>query len=138
MSELPTVFEFSKDVSAQEKPPLLPVGEYKGEIVGVEPRLSQSSGNTYAAITFRINPDQYPADFEGEADGYLMAYNRIVLSKDDDRGRYNLRKFCEAIGVPASNRIDLNEWMGAEALVEVAHEAYEGEDRASIKKVNAA
>ena len=130
-----SIMEFSVDLADQEAPPPLPVGQYPAEVMGAVRKTSQTSGNDYAAVSFKISADQYPADFtEGEPDGTTLTYNRVVL-EDSARARYRVRKFCEAIVAPLGRSVDLNDWLGMTATVEVVHETYEGEERAVIKSV---
>lgn len=137
MSDQPSIIEFSEDVATAEAPVPLPVGDYPAEIRGVTSKTSQN-GNPYAQVQFFINPDSYPADYtEGEPDGMILSYNRVSL-QDTPASRHRMRKFLEAIGAPAGKKIDLNDWVGRTAIVSVAHDPYEGENRANIAKVNAA
>jgi len=137
MSDVPSVVEFTEDVGQQEAPEPLPPGEYLATIRGAEARTSQRD-TKYAAVTFHISPDQYPADFtEGDPDGETIIFRRVPL-EDTARARFMLRRFCEAIGATPAKRIDLNEWVGLEAMVTVAHEEYEGMPRATISKVSKA
>lgn len=136
-NSLPSVVEFSEDISQAEPPVPLPVGDYQAEIRAAENKTSQK-GNSYAAVQFFIPPEQYPADYtEGEPDGMILSYNRVGLS-DTPAGRHRVRKFTEAIGAPAGKKVDLNEWVGRTATVTVVHDEYEGEPRAAIAKVSAA
>jgi hypothetical protein len=129
------IMEFSQDLSTAEAPPPLPVGQYLGEIIGAESRVSQTSGNTYAAIQFRINSDQYPADFtEGDPDGITLTYNRLLL-QDTPRDRWRWRKFLESVGGRLSRTVDLSDLLGLTATLDVTHDTYEGETRAQISRV---
>lgn len=137
-SGMPSVIDFSEDISNAEAPVPLPTGDYAAEIRGAAQKTSQTSGNPYASVQFFIPPEQYPADYtEGEPDGMVLTFNRVSLV-DTPAGRHRLRKFLEAIGAPAGKKIDLNEWVGRSATVSVQHDTYEGETRAAIGKVTAA
>ena len=138
MSDLPSVFEFSTDIADAEAPPPLPVGEYEAQIVKAEPALSQNSGNQYAAVSFRIDPAQYPPDFDGAEiypDGVTLVYRRVVL-EENPVAMYNLKNFLLAIDVAPSKMVDLNEWVGQSARVRIAHEVYEGVNRHQIAAVS--
>jgi len=137
MTEQTSIIEYTSDLSEAEAPVPLPAGDYPAEIRSVE-RKTSSKGNDYINVTFMIAPEAYPADYtEGSEEGTILSYGR--LSPDENqRARYNMRKFCEAIGAKMGKSLDLNEWVGLSAIVTVAHETYEGEDRANIKKVNPA
>ncbi len=135
--ELSSIVEFSSDLSKAEAPDPLPVGEYEAVIRAAEVKMSQRE-TRYGAVTFNISADQYPADYtDGGPDGATIIYRRVGL-EDNPQARYGTRRFCEAIGAPLSKKIDVAEWLGMEAIVEIVHETYEGVTRAAIKTVRAA
>lgn len=130
-----SIIEFTDDLANAEAPEPIPAGTYTAEIVKAEAKVSQTSGNTYASVTFRINADDYPADFaNGDPDGTSLSYNRLLL-ENTIQARYRLKKFCESVGAPMGRTVDLNDWLGLTATVEVAQTVYEGEKRAEIKRV---
>lgn len=131
---LPSVMEFSEDVTTAEAPEPLPAGEYTAEIRQVEMKTS-AAGTTYAAVSFFIPADQYPADYtDGNPDGTILVYRRVRY-EDSPRGRYQTRKFCEAIGAPMGRVINAMDWIGLTAVVVIDHEQYEGELQARISRV---
>lgn len=136
MSEV-SILEYSEDISTAEAPPPIPVGEYPATIEAVEQKTSATSGNEYLSVALVIAPDDYPADFDGDMypDGVRLMHNRLI-TEDSPRARYRMRKWCEAIGAKTGKNIDPTEWIGLNCVVGVAHEPWEGEQRATIKKVN--
>ena len=135
--ETMSIVEFSEDISQAEAPEPLPVGEYPATIRQAEVKLSQR-GTKYAAVTFVIAPEEYPADYPAEnaPDGKVVVYRRCSM-EDNPQSRYMLKNFCEAIGATASKKVDVNEWVGLDAVVEIDHDDYEGVTREQIKRVNA-
>jgi hypothetical protein len=133
-----SIVEFSEDISEAEAPEPLPVGEYPATIRAAEVKISQR-GTKYAAVSFMITPDSFPADYpiENAADGKMLIYRRVGM-EDNPQARYMLKNFCNAIGATASKKIDVNEWIGLEASVEVDHDTYEGVTREQITRVNEA
>ena len=139
MSEdnLPSIVEFSDDIGDAEAPTPLPTGIYEASIRAVEQKESQRA-TKYAAVSFFISPEQYPVDFtDGNPEGMTLVYRRVSL-EDNPNSRYNLKRFLTAIGAPLGKRIDLSEWIGCVANVEITHDSYEGVVRAQIAKINAA
>jgi len=135
--ELPSIVSFSIDLSDQEAPEPLPVGKYMGIIRNAEVKESQR-GTRYGAISFHIGADQFPADYkDGNDDGMTLVYRRVGL-EDNPQARYGTKRFIESIGAPLSKQIDVSEWVGLEAVLEVAHETYEGVTRAAINRVHPA
>lgn len=133
-----SIIEFSEDIGEAEAPEPLPVGEYPATIRAAEVKLSQR-GTKYCAVTFVISPDEFPADYpvENAPDGKVIIFRRVGL-EDNPQARYMLRNFCEAIGATPSKRIDVNEWMGLDATVNIEHDTYEGVTREQITRVTEA
>ena len=97
--DLGSIIEYSIDLNDQEAPDPLPAGEYKGIIRKTEKRES-ARGTIYAAVSFSIGAEQYPADFtDGPDDGLTIVYRRVGL-EDNPQSRYGTRRFIEAIGAP--------------------------------------
>jgi hypothetical protein len=136
--ETMTIVEFSEDISEAEAPEPLPVGEYPTSIRAAEVKISQR-GTRYAAVTFVITPEEYPADYpiENAPDGKTIIFRRCSL-EDNPQSRFMLKNFCEAIGATASKKVDVSEWIGLTAMVEVEHDTYEGVTREQITRVNEA
>jgi hypothetical protein len=133
---LPSIIEYSVDISKQDEPDPLPPGDYVGTIRGAVQQLSKKN-TKYAEVAFFIDSDQYPADYtEGNPEGMTLIYRRVSL-EDNPMARYQARKFCEAIGAPMGKKLDLNEWVGLEATVEVVNEIWEGSNRANVSRVRA-
>ena len=135
--EIRSLIEYNDDLSNAEAPVPLPTGTYVGEVRGAEVKDS-SKGSKYVSVTFHINSDDYPPDYtEGDPDGTILTYNRIS-PENTTRARFAMKRFCEALGAPMGRTIDLNDWLGKSALLEVTHDTYEGITRAQIKSVKPA
>jgi hypothetical protein len=137
-NEMMTIVEFSEDISTAEAPEPLPVGEYPATIRAAEVKLSQR-GTRYAAVTFHIAPEEFPADYPSDIapDGKTIVFRRLSM-EDNQQARFGLRRFCESIGAPMSKKVDLSEWVGLDAKIEVEHDTYEGVTREQIVRVNEA
>lgn len=132
--ELTSVVEFDSDISVAEQPKPLPAGIYNAVISGATVKTSKS-GNRYASVMMKIPADEYPADYiDGNKEGTSLSYNRLVL-ENTQAAKWQLRQFCQKVGASMSNRIDVTEWLGLSAKVEVVNEMYEGVLRASIARV---
>lgn len=136
-TELPSIVEFSSDLSKAEAPEPLPVGEYEANITSTEIKTSQAKGTRYCEIRWNVSPDQYPADYgDGSPEGTNLIYRRVSL-EDNPQARWFTKQFIDAIGAPLGKKVDVNEWVGMDAVVEVDHETYEGVTRAIVKRVRA-
>lgn len=135
MSEETSIIEYDEDISNAEPPAPLPEGEYQATISGTQVRVS-GQGNHYVEVMFRVDPDDFPADYpvEESPDGAMLAYRRVPVDNTKS-ARYRMRRFCETIGAPCGTRVDVNEWVGLSATIVVKHEEYEGEMRAQIVNV---
>lgn len=134
-TNIPSIITFSEDISEQEAPEPLPVGEYRLVIAAVEPKESKKKGTAYAEVTFLVSADQFPVDFEGNENGELIVYRRASL-EDNPRSRFLLRHFLESIGAPMAKNIDLTDWLGLECMGTITHEIYEGVTKHVIDRVN--
>ncbi len=135
---LPSIITFSEDNAEAEAPVPLPVGDYPADIRKVEQKES-GAGNKYAAVSFYVSPEDYPADYDASnaPDGTVIIYRRVPL-EDNPQSRWRMRKFLTAIGAVPSRNIDLNDWIGLTASVGVGRDTWEGEPRATIERVNPA
>ncbi len=132
-----SVIELEESLADAEKPKEIPPGKYVGEVQDVQSKVSDK-GNSYFAISFRIPPDELPADIaEQYEDGALLFWNRVMIPKGkaDRRGLFNLRKFVESLGLDSNTTtIDL----GRPARLIVKSGKYLGEERAEISAIEAA
>lgn len=136
-NELPSVIEYSVNLKDQEAPDPLPIGKYTGVIRNTEVKLSQNRGTLYCAVSFHISANQYPADFkDGSPDGLTIVYRRVGL-EDNPQSRYATKRFIEAIGAPLAKKINVEEWIGNEAALEIGHDSFEGVTRPVIDRVHA-
>jgi hypothetical protein len=120
MSE--SILTFTDDISNAAPPPLLPVGPYPAEIIGAVKKVSSTSGEEYAAITFRINADAYPADFtDGDPDGTAVQYN-FLKTASTPRNNHRWRVFLEKVGGPLGRSLDLNDLIGLTGTVDISHQ----------------
>ena len=132
---LPSILEYSEDVSTAEAPPPLPARIYPAQVVGASAKVSKNTGNMYVNLLTRISPDAYPVDYTmGNPDGTTLPYNRTIIA-DTYEGRYRMRLLCEALGVQPSRNVDLNQFMGCACRVEIVHDKFEGVDRHQINAV---
>lgn len=132
-----SIIEYDTDLGEAEAPVPLPAGDYPAEVRSAE-RKTSGAGNEYVNVTFHIAPEAYPADYtEGSEDGVILSFGRLNPGPEQ-RARWNMKKFCEAIGAPLGKSLDLNSWIGLPAIVTVVNEPYEGVMQANIKKVNQA
>lgn len=132
-TNLSSVIEFDEDLNNVEAPKPLPAGMFDATIQSVEPVMSKN-GKMMAKVTYMISADQYPADYtDGNPNGTILT--QYIMLEKDPRSKFALKNYCQKIGAPLSNRVDLTTWIGLAAKLEVANEMYEGQPQARISKV---
>lgn len=132
-----SIIEFSENIAEAEAPEPLPEREYMASIEKVSRETSQKGG-IFAAVTFRVNEEDYPADYDTNNAPGGKSIRQIVMLTDDGPSRHRLRKFCEAVGAPMSKRINIQEWVGLQAKITIKHQTYEGQVQERISKVDLA
>lgn len=136
---LGTIIEFDIDLNDVEKPEELPPGLYRATITKAEERRSKNTDSKYLSLMLNIAPEEYPATYDAENApmGFPVPYNRISL-EPTKRAMWRLKSNLMELGIPFSNKLDLAEFVNRQVMVEIAHELYEGEDRAQVKNLRAA
>jgi|SRR5690606_13191490 len=139
MSEgMGSILDFSADIADAEAPVALPAGDYPAKIVAAEVGTSNSSGKQRVDVTFRIMPEDFPADYE-DAESFPEGkdVHAYVSCEDTKASRFRMKKFCEAIGAPMSNRLDVNDWVGKSAIITIEPDEFEGVERERYRKCEA-
>lgn len=132
------ILSFSEDIGEAEAPEPLPVSDYPATITKVDGTKTTKDGRRMVAVTFQISEEDYPADYDvGNAPGGT-SLTHYLMADDTAASRHRIRRFCEAIGAPMGKQLRVNEWMGLNAALSIAHEEYEGVNRARIAKVQEA
>lgn len=132
-----SILEFSEDIADAVAPEPLPVGEYPATVENVEMRTSNTSGRDYLAVGLRVARDDLPPDFDEDnayPDGVMLNYNRL-LAEDNPRARYQMKKFCQAIGAEMGKQIDTQTWIGMGCRVSITHRSWEGEQQPNITRI---
>lgn len=133
--DLMSIVEFSEDISSAEEPEPLPEGEYPAELTAAEVKTSATKGTRFAAITFTIKEEDYPADYDASMAPGGKKVRFITSLEDNPPARFRLRRFCEALGAPMSKRIDITQWIGLAANVTIKHDEYQEQIREQVSKV---
>lgn len=131
-----SLIQFSQNIQDAEAPQPLPAGEYEGVCVGAVPGISKSSGNPTLPLQFKVTADQFPADFDaGGNDELNFTYNRLT-TRDTAQDRFRMKNICTALGVPMSNVIDPNDFVGKRCKLQIVVKPdLEGNLRAEIDRI---
>lgn len=133
-----SILDYSTDITEAEAPVALPAGDYPAKIVAAEVGTSQSSGKSRADVTWRIQPEDFPADYE-DAESFPDGkdVHQYISAEDSKPARFRMKKFCESIGAAMSNRLDVNEWLGKSGIITIEPDEFEGVERERFRKVEA-
>lgn len=137
--DMDSIISYSVNVEDQEKPPVLPLGEYRATVSAIEKKVGKDSGRPYLNIRFTISADDQPADFV-EALGTqapVSVFYMLFAAEDTPQSRYNMKQFCKALGVAGSDQINLKEFLNQEAKVQVEHQKdLNGDDQPRVRRVS--
>lgn len=139
MSELGSILEYSEDLKDAEAAKSLPASDYPATISSTELATSANSGKTNVKVTWRVKPEDFPADYE-DADQYPDGKDIIqyVGTADDKNSRFRMRRFLEAIGVKLGKKIDINDWVGKSAVLTLVPDEFEGVSKENVRGVKSA
>ena len=130
-----SLLEFSANIADAEAPAQLPPGEYPAICVAAQPGISKSSGNPVLPLQFKVNKADFPSDFDTDADEVTLVVNWLT-TRDTQPDRFRLRKICEALGVPMSNKIDPNDFLNKSCRLKVEHQpSPDGTPRANVREI---
>lgn len=139
MSDMPSIMQFGQNIADVTAPDPLPKGEYKATVKSASIKDSKNKeGKQYVEVLFHIPTSEFPADFDesNAPDGANIAYRRVPYAQDR-RAMFAVKRFCEALNVPMSNQIDVNDFVDRIAKVKVDwSKDLEGVDRAEIVSVS--
>lgn len=133
-----TIIDLDMNLADFEDFEPLPKGEYPGECTVAEVRTSDK-GNQYFYTMWKIDPSDYPADYDvaNNPDGTILNYSRLsVPSAANRRAVTAVKKFYAALGLPTKiSSIDCSTWVGQKAKLVVGAEPYNGEVRNSVSAI---
>lgn len=139
MSEI-NVMELEQSLDQYEDYEILPSRNYPAEIRKAESILADS-GTEYYKVHFRIDPDDYPADYDKEnaPEGTVMIYGRLFKPDPKDRRSITaMKKWYKTIGMSLkTTTIDPSTWEGKKVTLNVGKSIWNGEERAEIKGIEA-
>lgn len=134
------VMEYSEDINDAERPEPLPRGDYPATILSVERTVGKESGRPYAKVQYQVDASDMPADYveKYQVERKTLTGRHFFL-EDTPQGRYNAKVYCQAIGAPMGNRLNLKDMTGLTCKLTLDHEDdLEGNPRESVRKVSRA
>ncbi|RLG66749.1 hypothetical protein DRN93_05805 [archaeon] len=106
------------DVQSDFEP--LPVGTYAARIAEATLETA-STGNAMIRVVWEVA--------DGEFQGRKL-FDNVVLTVP-----WKVKQYAQLVGIESGQEIDLDAFVGAEAIVEVTQEEYQGEIRNRVKRV---
>lgn len=132
---LPSVVEFTEDVSLQEAPPVLPPGTYNATCTRALVTPSKSNPENHLLnLEFTIAQNEFPADF-AEAEDVKLYWNRNTVNKNTAKERWQLKQLGEKMKVHIGRRLDCNDFIGKQVKLKVKNGAWQGVPRAEIDAI---
>lgn len=130
------LLSFSTNIADAEAPPQLPAGEYKAICTAAIDKVAASSGNPMLTLTLQVPRSEFPADFDPGDGVDELTFTLNVVSRDIPADRWRMKNTCKAFGVPMSNSIDPNDFVGREARARIRMgKDLEKNDRAEVGQV---
>jgi hypothetical protein len=136
--EVESIIEYSVNLEDQERPPILPIGEYRAEVTGFEKKYGKDSGRPYFNVKVSISADNQPADFVEAlgTQGPVTLFYLLMGAEDNPVSRFTMRQFCEALGVPLASRFRAEDFLNKECRVQIKHGAdLSGNPRPEVQKL---
>jgi hypothetical protein len=135
--EVRTIVHFSEDISEATAPEPLPAGVYNATVSNAEIKTSSAKQTQYLSLTFRINPEDYPADYpiENAPDGVSVNYYG-GSAEDDRQSRFRLKQLYQRLGLPLPGRsIDCNQFLHVSAQIQLKQEIYNDIPKNAVEKL---
>lgn len=133
-----SITELDANLDSFDDYEILPKGEYKGQCILAEKRISDS-GNEYYYTNWKIDPSDYPADYDVEnaPEGTTLNYSRVQVPKPNDRRSItNVKRLYTAMGLSLKTAtIDPSTWVDQYAKLVVGTDTYNGERRNVIVSI---
>lgn len=120
----------------------LPRGPYMAELREAEIRHSEKVPNGYIYAVFRIDPADFPADYDASnaPEGMNVVYANVKLPDPDNRRTVApFKAFLRALGQNVSgDTFDPSTWIGSQAKIMLSVNEYQGALVNNIDSVMAA
>ena len=113
------LLSFSENIADAEAHPQLPTGEYKCICTASTDKIAASSGNPMLTLTLQIPKSEFPADFDPGDGVDDQTFTLNIVSRDIPADRFRMKRTCSAFGVPMSNVINPDDFVGKEARVRI-------------------
>ena len=107
----------------------LPAGPYRAEVPDIEIRHSEKVPQGYIYIQFRVDPSDFPADYDAAnaPEGLNVVYSRVALPDMNNRRTVAPYKaLLKALGVEVKgSTFDPKDWIGKEAQLLLSTSVYQ-------------
>lgn len=122
------IIKLSTDIADMEEYVPLPAGPYRAELRDIEVKHSEKVPLGYFYCSLRIDPSDYPADYDaGNApDGLNVVYARVSVPDPNNRRTVApFKAFLKALNVDAKgDSFDPKSWIGKEVQVLLSTSEY--------------
>jgi len=119
----------------------LPAGLYTAELRDLEVRHSEKQPNGFFYAQLRIDPQDYPADYDAAnaPEGVTVVYARVQMPDANNRRTVKpFKNFLKAMGVTtAGDTFDPQDWIGRSLQVLLSVNDYQGSPVNNVEAVQA-
>lgn len=114
------VMQYDSSLDGAVAPEALPEGRYRAQIVDMRKGISQKTGKDQVYLRLVVDPEDFPADYSPENAPDGLTVNFYSQDVDDSRvGRYNMRKLCESVRAPLTQRVRKSDFINKHVLVDL-------------------
>lgn len=135
------IIKLSANLDDMQEYEPLPAGPYVAELRDIEVRFSEKQPNGYLYCQFRIDPSDYPLDYDAAnaPDGLFVVYARIQIPDPLNRRTVApFKAFMKSLGVdPKGDSFDPSEWAGKNVQLLLSKNVYQGQDVNNVDAVGA-
>lgn len=124
------IIKLSANIEDMQEYQPLPAGPYRAELRDIEIRHSEKVPQGYFYMTFRVDPSDFPADYDAAnaPEGLNVVYSRVAIPDANNRRTVApYKSLLKALGVDVKgDTFDPKEWIGKEAQLLLSTSIYQG------------
>lgn len=125
------MIKLALNIEEMEEYSPLPNGPYRSELRDIEVKHSEKLPNGYFYCQFRIDPSDFPADYDAAnaPDGLNVVYARVQVPDPNNRRTVApFKGFLKALGIEVSGAtFDPSSWVGSEVQLLLSVNEYNGQ-----------
>ena len=125
-----SIIKLASNLSEMAEYEPLPDGLYSAELQDVDHKINEKNPEGFFTITYRISPDDFPADYDaGNApEGLQVTQGFLALPSATNRRTVRpFKSFLTALGVSTDlDTVDPEEWIGKNVQILLTRSSFQG------------